>query len=176
MSSEFRPGPQRLCRKAAGDRRRRHQPRRPPLAKMRPGSPAPAMGTGVGKARSETVSKARSETGAKLIKNIRLPGGAPPSVSKMNGAMPDGVAAAVGANGFPLPVMANRLYKLKSAHIGCCAAAHGVPHGAMVVGWPTICCVRSRVEPPVDHDSMAKSRMPNVPFPASAPVTVIDRL
>jgi hypothetical protein len=26
--------------------RRRHQPRRPPLAKIRPGSPAPAMGTG----------------------------------------------------------------------------------------------------------------------------------
>src|ERR1700730_7037841 len=28
-------------------RRRRHQPRRPPLAKIRPGSPAPAMATGV---------------------------------------------------------------------------------------------------------------------------------
>src|SRR5262249_24277630 len=27
-------------------RRRRHQPRRPPLAKIRPGSPAPAMGAG----------------------------------------------------------------------------------------------------------------------------------
>jgi hypothetical protein len=27
--------------------RRRHQPRRPPLAKIRPGSPAPAMGPGV---------------------------------------------------------------------------------------------------------------------------------
>ena len=27
-------------------RRRRHQPRRPPLAKIRPGSPAPAMGPG----------------------------------------------------------------------------------------------------------------------------------
>ena len=26
--------------------RRRHQPRRPPLAKMRPGSPAPTMGPG----------------------------------------------------------------------------------------------------------------------------------
>jgi len=28
--------------------RRRHQPRRPPLAKIRPGSPAPAMGPGTG--------------------------------------------------------------------------------------------------------------------------------
>ena len=27
-------------------RRRRHQPRRPPLAKIRPGRPAPAMGPG----------------------------------------------------------------------------------------------------------------------------------
>jgi hypothetical protein len=26
--------------------RRRHQPRRPPLAKIRPGRPAPAMGAG----------------------------------------------------------------------------------------------------------------------------------
>src|SRR5262249_43267120 len=29
-------------------RRRRHQPRRPPPAKIRPGSPAPAMGPGTG--------------------------------------------------------------------------------------------------------------------------------
>src|SRR5205823_4031540 len=29
--------------------RRRHQPRRPPLAKIRPGSPAPAMGPGTAK-------------------------------------------------------------------------------------------------------------------------------
>jgi hypothetical protein len=32
--------------------------------------------------------------------------------------MPDGVAAAVGAKGFPVPVTANLLYKLKSAQFG----------------------------------------------------------
>jgi hypothetical protein len=35
---------------AADARRRRHQPRRPPLAKIRPGRPPPAMGPGPGKA------------------------------------------------------------------------------------------------------------------------------
>jgi hypothetical protein len=38
--------------------RRRHQPRRPPLAKIRPGRPAPARGagTGVGSARTSVKS------------------------------------------------------------------------------------------------------------------------
>src|SRR5262249_6493797 len=35
-------------------RRRRHQPRRPPLAKIRPGRPAPAIGPGTGAAGVDT--------------------------------------------------------------------------------------------------------------------------
>jgi hypothetical protein len=37
--------------------RRRHQPRRPPLAKIRPGRPAPAMGAGTTDTEPEWVSK-----------------------------------------------------------------------------------------------------------------------
>ena len=40
-------------------RRRRHQPRRPPLAKIRPGRPAPAMGPGTGDATRPEVLKAQ---------------------------------------------------------------------------------------------------------------------
>src|SRR5256885_17024285 len=36
--------------------RRRHQPRRPPLAKIRPGRPAPAMGAGTGGGSNRVVS------------------------------------------------------------------------------------------------------------------------
>jgi hypothetical protein len=41
--------------------RRRHQPRRPPLAKIRPGRPAPAMGPGTGdKGRDKTPVPSKS--------------------------------------------------------------------------------------------------------------------
>ena len=39
------------CPRPVDCRRRRHQPRRPALAKIRPGSPAPAMGPGTADAR-----------------------------------------------------------------------------------------------------------------------------
>src|SRR5262245_54188983 len=39
--------------------RRRHQPRRPPQAKIRPGSPAPTMGPGTGDATRPEVLKAQ---------------------------------------------------------------------------------------------------------------------
>src|SRR5262249_57358204 len=46
--------PTRLSRQAIF-RRRRHQPRRPPPAKIRPGSPAPAMGPGTAAGGSGTL-------------------------------------------------------------------------------------------------------------------------
>jgi hypothetical protein len=51
FQSEYNPlidnaleGPRRRIVQAIFCLRRRHQPRRPPFAKIRPGSPAPAMG------------------------------------------------------------------------------------------------------------------------------------
>jgi hypothetical protein len=46
---------------------RRHQPRRPPLAKIRPGRPAPAMGPGTGVSEPEVATKARPN-GASMIR------------------------------------------------------------------------------------------------------------
>src|SRR5262245_18163931 len=44
----------------AAFRRRRRQPRRPPLAKIRPGRPAPAMGPGIGAGGSAVMMRAKS--------------------------------------------------------------------------------------------------------------------
>src|SRR5207253_2475351 len=47
--------------------RRRHQPRSPPLAKMRPGRPAPAMGPGTGAAAVPITWFPTSPTPVKLL-------------------------------------------------------------------------------------------------------------
>jgi hypothetical protein len=47
-----------------GNRRRRHQPRRPPLAKIRPGSPAPTIGPGTATGTKTTY------TGAQLAMQV----------------------------------------------------------------------------------------------------------
>src|SRR6476660_6537857 len=51
--------------------RRRHQPRRPPLAKIRPGSPAPAMGPGTGTADLTTPVPSTSTVVATSNKFVR---------------------------------------------------------------------------------------------------------
>src|SRR5262249_59386883 len=54
--------------------RRRHQPRTPPLAKIRPGSPAPATGPGVGTGGSAVMMRAKSPGDEyQLWKNAVLP-------------------------------------------------------------------------------------------------------
>ena len=67
--------------------RRRHQPRRPPLAKIRPGSPAPTMGAGTLTPSSEkaalnvgpvagvgpTMSEpTRSQSGSNIASRVQL--------------------------------------------------------------------------------------------------------
>jgi hypothetical protein len=47
-------------------RRRRHQPRRPPLAKIRPGSPAPAIGPG-------TASNKKTSLNCETVAGAPLP-------------------------------------------------------------------------------------------------------
>jgi hypothetical protein len=49
-------------------RRRRHQPRRPPLAKIRPGSPAPAMGPGTGTGTASSSGEFAPENAAILAR------------------------------------------------------------------------------------------------------------
>jgi hypothetical protein len=55
----------------AHDRRRRHQPSRPPLAKIRPGRPAPAMGPGTATGVTEVVKEFPGSPVSVLIPTLR---------------------------------------------------------------------------------------------------------
>src|SRR6266478_6500987 len=53
--------------------RRRHQPRRPPLAKIKPGSPAPTMGPGTTAASTVCRSTLLASSDAVTSRNLKLP-------------------------------------------------------------------------------------------------------
>src|SRR5262245_61018088 len=71
------------CGYQAFFRRRRHQARRPPPARIRPGSPAPAMGPG---------------TAAKLIVELALP---PPAEEMVYFSVTEKIPVLVGRQGAP---------------------------------------------------------------------------
>ena len=127
--------------------RRRHQPRRPPLAKIRPGSPAPTMGPG-------------TAAGAKLVSCIPS-APAPPVVS---------VKKLVPCGAFPEPK------RLKSPQAPVKHVPHGPPGvdcpTSCVVKSNVALVPQRNVSP---RDPGEKSFNPNVPLPVPAPLTVRDR-
>src|SRR5215831_13995817 len=101
--------------------RRRHQPRRPPPAKIRPGRPAPARGPG-------------TAVGAKLVSVILKSGATFPLVVRVK-------APKKPSGAFPEPK------RLKSPQ----GPLKHVPHGPPGVDCPTSCVVKSNVAPSVDQ-------------------------